>query len=238
MDATIHLRSALTRRSHRASHARSEQQGSRLFEKEGAPRHLPIHVVHFDSVATYCTIGCTTLRKLWSSASRHGLLLLLYNRHLVSYQHTQHGISRASSARDRRCTTSFEPHESYPAALPHDLLLISRVLPQHLDGPGRADRPKRLRCLMAHLMREAIRGNQDQTCREHLMRGNQMQSEAIRGNQRQSRSHVPRAPDERQSDAIIINQKPSIRGNCRQSWAIRGNHQKQSEARRSNQMQS
>ena len=120
-----------------------------------------------------------------------------------------------------RMTTSFEPHESYPAALPHDLLLISRVLPQHLDGPGRADRPKRLRCLMAHLMREAIRGNQDQTCREHLMRGNQMQSEAIGCNQRQSRSHVPRAPDERQSEAI--------RSHQRQSEAIRS-HQRQSEA--------
>ena len=143
----------------RVTHDPNKGQGCSRRKGRGIFRYMSYYV-HFDSVATSCTIGCTTLRKLWSSASRHGLLLLLYNRHLVSYQHTQHGISRASSARDRRCTTSFEPHESYPAALPHDLLLISRVLPQHLDGPGRADRPKRLRCLMAHLMREAIRGHQ------------------------------------------------------------------------------
>ena len=71
----------------------------------------------------------------------------------------------------------------------------------------------------------------DHTCREHLMRGNQMQSDAIRcnqmqsdalrGTQRQSRSHVPRAPDERQSEAI--------RSHQRQSEAIRS-HQRQSEA--------
>ena len=65
---------------------------------------------------------------------------------------------------------SLQPHESDPAALAHDLLLISHVLPQHLDGPGRADRPKRLRRLMAHLMR----GNQRKS------------SEVIRGNQRPS----------------------------------------------------
>jgi hypothetical protein len=108
-----------------------------------------------------------------------------------------------------RLIASLQPHESDPAALAHDLLLISRVLPQHLDGPGRADRPKRLRRLMAHLMTgnqrqssEAIRGQKKLF---EAIRCNQMQSDAIRCNRRQS-------------DAIV--------GNQRQSEAIRGNQKR------------
>ena len=132
---------------------------SRRKGRRGIFRYMSYYV-HFDSVATYCTIGCTTRSENYGRQLAGMDFSSYYITDTLSYPHTQHGISRASSARDRRCTTSFEPHESYPAALPHDLLLISRVLPQHLDGPGRADRPKRLRCLMAHLMREAIRGHQ------------------------------------------------------------------------------
>ena len=89
-----------------------------------------------------------------------------------------------------RLIASLQPHESDPAALAHDLLLISRdlllisrVLPQHLDGPGRADRPKRLRRLMAHLMT----GNQRQS--SEAIRGQKKQTEAIKFNERQSEAH-------------------------------------------------
>jgi len=84
-----------------------------------------------------------------------------------------------------RLIASLQPHESDPAALAHDLLLISRdlllisrVLPQHLDGLGRADRPKRLRRLMAHLMR----GNQRQS--SEAITGQKKLFDAIRGNHR------------------------------------------------------
>ena len=112
-------------------------------------------------------------------------------------------------------------------ALCHAFLMRAQHASAHHGAPLRTCAP----CRARRAPRAAGRGaaaspHRDQTCREHLMRCNQMQSDAIRCSQMQSDAII--GGNQIPSDPIRSHQIPSvaIRG---QSEPIRG-HQSESEA--------